>query len=427
MTTVVATSPQEVGMLIKQRLEEEIECIRSQPLTEAERLILDAVRARFSNWIDIISNMPTEQFEFLRTYNLATLLTARSPPLDCLALFVLVGTFDPPHWGHLDCLLVPLADAIERRRGKDLALAVVVPNGQYPPSLPGSDPGRAWKPGKACEEARFAMVEYMTAIVDPLIGVSDFGRRFPRRGAENAFALASELANTAARKIVFNLVVGRDGFEDWVATYVEYRQRHEHRRVRTIIQVMLDGASRLNPDKVEFAERAGIRVVVRTQPNLGLSSTTIRTSGLSLLSPEMKRIRERYLPQENLRKEFVIGLCALLARLPPRVSIEEMLAAHLYLLEPAVIEFVACPSAHDRLCAVSTEVFRRSGSPTRVSRIGWDASVPDEVRLTVTAEKGGGPGAARVVAVAMVKKAESDVPVRLQEQWFFVSVQESLP
>jgi len=137
----------------------------------------------------------------------------------------------------------------------------------------------------------------------------------------------------------------------------------------------------------------------------------------------MKRIRERYAPHETRRKELVVGLGAPLAELTAPHPVEGALEAYQYLLEPALLEFMADPLAHDRLCAQCTEAFRRSGASIRVSRIGWEEPAPHEVRLNITAGDGaGGPSAGYAVAVATVRKADSDIPLGLQEQCYFVSV-----
>jgi hypothetical protein len=429
MATAVATSPRAMSERIKGRLKEEVESILSQPVGDAERRLLGAVWDKFPKWVDTICNMPAKSFDLLQTYHLDTLLSADRPLIDQLVVFILVGTFDPVHWGHYQNLLAPFADTIEHQPGDYLPMAIMMPNGQYPPSLPGSPPGRAWKPGKACEQSRFAGVEHMTGIFAPLIQVSDIGRREPLRGTENAFALVSQLASTSVREVEFHLTVGSDSFNDWAETYVEFKGRHGHPRVGTIIQVILHKSCRLDPDKVDLVRRGGLEVVVTQEESLGLSSASIRRTGLSLLSPEMKRIRERYAPHETRRKELVIGLCAPLARLAAPQRIEDALEAYQYLLEPALTEFMADPSAHDRLCARYTEAFRQCGASIRVSRVGWEEPAPGEVRLNLSARNGaGGPAAGYAVAVATVRKADSEIPVWLQEQCYFVSVQnEGLP
>ncbi len=429
MATAAATSPQAMRETIQGRLNEEIERVLSQPVGDAERRLLGGVRAKFSKWVNTICEMPEKSFELLQTYTLETLVSADCPLIDRMVVFVLVGTFDPVHWGHYQNLLAPFADTIECRPGEYLPMAIIMPNGQYPPALPGSPPGHAWKPGKACEKARFAGVEYMTGIFDPLVQVSDIGRREPHRGTENAFALVSQLASTSVREVEFHLTVGSDSFNDWADTYVEFNRRHGHPRVRTVVRVILHKASRLDPDKVDSVRRGGLEVLVTQEESLGLSSAWIRRTGWSLLPPEMGRIHERYALPETRRKELVIGLCAPLAELTTPQPIEGALEAYQYLLEPALLEFMADPLAHDRLCARYTEAFRRSGAPVCVSRIGWEEPAPGQVRLNITTgSSDGGPSAGLAVAVTTVRKANSDIPVSLQEQRYYVSVRkEALP
>jgi hypothetical protein len=415
-----------MGAMINGRLKEELESILSQPIGAAERRALGAVRAKFPKWVDAIArNMTAESCELLQTYDLDTLLSGDSAPIDRMVVFVLVGTFDPVHWGHYQNLLAPFADTIEHRPGDYLPMAIMMPNGQYPPSLPGSPPGHAWKPWKACEQSRFAGVEHMTSLFAPLIQVSDIGRREPHRGTENAFALVSQLANTSVRQLEFHLTVGSDSFNDWAKTYVEFKACHRHPRVESIVQVILHNACLLDPRKVELVRRGGFEVVVMREESLGLSSGAIRRSGLSLLSPAMKRIRERYAPEDTRRTELMIGLCAPLARRAVPQLIEEALGAFQYLLEPALVEFMADPSAHDRLCARYTEACRRSGSETRIARIDWEEPAPGEVRLDIAAgDRAGGLAARYAIVVARARKADSDVPVQLQEQCYFASVHE---
>lgn len=429
MATAAATFPQVIRETIKGRLKVELERTLSLPVGDAERRILGAVWARFSKWVDTICDMPEKSFELLQTYALDTLLSTDRPVIDRMVVFILVGTFDPVHWGHYQNLLAPFADLIEHRPGDYLPMAILMPNGQYPPNLPGSIPGHAWKPGKACEQARFAGVEHMTGIFAPLIQVSDIALREPRRGTENAFALVSQLASTSVREVEFHLTVGSDSFDDWAETYVEFNKRHGHPRVTPVVQVILHKACPLDPYKVELVKRGGLEVLVTQEDSLDLSSGWIRRGGWSLLPPEMKRIRERYALHETRRKELLIGLCALLAKLAAPHPIEGVLAACLYLLEPVLLAFMADPLVHDRLCAQYSEAFRRSGVSIRVSRVNWEEPAPGEVRLNITA--GGGAGGSTVgyaIAVATVKKAASDIPVWLQEQCYFVSVhRETLP
>src|SRR5436309_84404 len=116
MVTATATSRRKMCMMINGRLKEEVESILSQPVGDAERRLLGAVRAKFSKWVDnIIRNMSAKSFHLLQTYDLDTLLSADGVPIDRMVVFILVGTFDPVHWGHFQNLLAPFADTIEHR------------------------------------------------------------------------------------------------------------------------------------------------------------------------------------------------------------------------------------------------------------------------------------------------------------------------
>ncbi|HTL46946.1 MAG TPA: NUDIX domain-containing protein [Verrucomicrobiae bacterium] len=133
---------------------------------------------------------------------------------DNIILVTIPGTYDPPHYAHIELLFDAMIHESENAHGKRTAYALFfTPVGDFAPGPSGT----SWKSEKTDSKTRHEMCSKVSGLFYPLMQTSEISLRHPEEfGTKNAASLLKALRDrTEFTPVRFVVAIGTDTYRKW--------------------------------------------------------------------------------------------------------------------------------------------------------------------------------------------------------------------
>ncbi len=216
--THLAADPRSVQAIktIISRLNDELKSLEVEVHTTPDKKMYFALMLKLNHLTNIIFSrvLAGEMYFCDRLPQDETEVFKISVNVPDLTIISIPGTFDPPHFAHLELLLDALVHESEKARGKRTAYALFfTPVGQNSPG----PQGQPWKSAKSESTIRHEMCLKACELFTPLIQASLISLRYPNRyGTENAVKILDSLKKSPAfQNVLFVVAIGTDTYRNW--------------------------------------------------------------------------------------------------------------------------------------------------------------------------------------------------------------------
>jgi nicotinic acid mononucleotide adenylyltransferase/isopentenyldiphosphate isomerase len=210
-----------------------------------------------------------------------------------LTILSIPGTFDPPHFAHLELLLDALVHESEKARGRRTAYALFfTPVGQNSPG----PQGQPWKSAKTESTIRHEMCLKACELFVPMIQTSLISLRYPNRyGTENAVKILDSLKKSPAfENVLFVVAIGTDTYRNWGENISRILQKSRYLYTGTHFKILIRESWQ---DPLEEALRnklAQDAELLRGVYSLPVRSTHIRLGQFNMIPSSVRRYIDQH-------------------------------------------------------------------------------------------------------------------------------------
>ena len=198
------------------KIEKDITRLEAQAQSDEDMKLTWALRKKFNYIFEALRSRVLSGemlfFECLPTYENGDFGINNYP--DNISIITIPGTFDPPHFAHIELMFDAMIYESEIAHGKKTAYALFfTPVGDYAPG----PSGLTWKSQKTESEIRHEMCAKVSDIFYPLMQTSRISLSHPEEfGTKNAIAILKALKNRVlVSQVRFIIAIGTDTYRQW--------------------------------------------------------------------------------------------------------------------------------------------------------------------------------------------------------------------